>query len=69
MERFGEKLRTLRERRRLTLRELAPMLDVSFTYIGKMERGERTPNVAMVIKVAKLFNVTADVLIMDELDV
>lgn len=68
MERFGEKLRTLRNRQGLTLRQLGKMLDVSHTHVGRLERGEKIPNVAMVLKVAQIFDVSTDVLIKDELE-
>lgn len=68
MEKFGEKLRTLRNRQGLTLRQLANMLDVSHTFVARLERGEKTPNVAMVLKIARIFNVSTDVLIKDELE-
>jgi transcriptional regulator with XRE-family HTH domain len=67
MKRFGEKLRTLRNRQGLTLRHLAEMLDVSHSYIGQMERDEKIPNVEMVLKISRIFNVSTDVLIKDEL--
>ena len=66
MEKFGEKLRTLREQQGLSLRQLGEKLDVSKNYIWNMEMGYKTPNIAMLIKIARLFNVTADQLIMDD---
>lgn len=68
MERFGEKLHILRNRRGLTLRELGDMLEVSHTFVAQMEKGGKTPNVAMILKIARLFNVSTDVLIKDELE-
>jgi transcriptional regulator with XRE-family HTH domain len=68
MKRFGEKLRTLRQKRGLTMRQLGKMLEVTDGYVSKMETGDKLPNVAMVIKVARLFNVTSDQLIMDDLE-
>jgi transcriptional regulator with XRE-family HTH domain len=68
MDRFGEKLRTLRNQQDLTLRQLSDMLDVSYSYLGRMERGEKTPNVAMILKISRIFNVSTDVLIKDELE-
>ena len=68
MERFGEKLRTLRNRQGLSLRQLSDMLEVGHSYIAKMERGEKTPNVAMVLKIARIFDVSTDMLIKDELE-
>lgn len=68
MERFGEKLHTLRNRQGLTLRQLGDMLDVSHTFVARMEKGDKTPNVAMVLKISRLFGVSSDVLIKDELE-
>lgn len=69
MKRFGEKLRTLRHQRGLTMRQLAEMLEVSDSYVSRMETGDKTPNVAMVLKISQIFNVSADVLIKDELEI
>lgn len=49
MKRFGEKLRTLRSRQGLTLRQLSGLLGVGYSYIGKMERGEKMPNAPMIV--------------------
>ena len=68
MERFGEKLRILRNRQGLSLRQLSNVLEVSHSYIAKMERGEKTPNVAMVLRISQIFDVSTDVLIKDELE-
>lgn len=67
-ERFGEKLRVLRSRRGLSLRQLSSELGVSYSYIAKMERGEKIPSVAMSLTVAYFFDVTTDVLLKDELE-
>jgi XRE family transcriptional regulator of biofilm formation len=68
MQRFGEKLRNLRTQHGLTLTELGDMFGVSHSYIGKMERGERLPNVTMLVKVADMFKVCLDKLVRDEFD-
>ncbi len=68
MKRFGEKLRVLRQRHGMTQIQLGDSLEVKQSYIGKMERGERVPNVAMLIKVSRIFNISADVLMKDELE-
>jgi len=69
MEKFGEKLRTLRMRRGLTTRELGELLGVNQSHVTRMEQGQRIPNVAMVMKVAAIFGVTVDQLVQDELGV
>ena len=69
MQRFGEKLRTLRHRRGLTLKETASALDVAaHSYISKLENGEKLPSLEMALKIARLFDVCLDRLVKDELD-
>lgn len=68
MNRFGEKLRTLREQRGLSLKQLGDLLNVSKTYVWEMEKGEKIPNIAMLTKVCDLFSVSCDKLIRDELE-
>lgn len=69
MKRFGEKLYTLRKRRGLSQTQLGDMLGVDYSYVGKMERGARQPNVTMVLEIAEIFGVTPNHLMLDELDV
>ncbi len=68
MEQFGKKLRILRQRNGLTLQQLGDMLGVHNTHVSKMEQNKRTPNVAMVIKIATLFKVSFDQLMNDEFE-
>ncbi len=68
MERFGKKLRILRKQHGLTQKQLGEVLGVNQTHVTRMEKGEKTPNAAMIIKIARFFNVTADQLMMDELE-
>ena len=68
MKRFGEKLRTLRQRNGVTLRQLGEQLEVSNTFILSLEQRKKTPSAAMVLKIADIFGVTADQLMRDELD-
>ena len=70
MRRFGEKVRLLRTRHGMTLRELAAALGQrSHSHMSQIEFGRRKPNVELVMKVAQLFNVTPDQLLRDELDI
>jgi transcriptional regulator with XRE-family HTH domain len=68
MEKFGEKLRILRTQRGLTTRELGELLEVNQSHVTRIEQGKRIPNVAMVIRIAKIFGVTVDQLVLDELE-
>ena len=68
MEKFGEKLRILRTQRGLTTRELGELLGVNQSHVTRIEQGKRTPNVAMVVRIAKIFGVSVDQLVLDELE-
>ena len=69
MERFGEKLRTVRKRHRLTLKSLALLLGyTTHSHISEIETGKKIPTVAFVLKASRLFNVSIDELLKDELE-
>jgi transcriptional regulator with XRE-family HTH domain len=69
MKRFGEKLRFLREQHGMTQQNLADALGfAAHVHIHNLETGKKQPNVELVVKLCKLFNVSADALIMDEHD-
>ncbi|NJN68600.1 MAG: helix-turn-helix transcriptional regulator [Chloroflexaceae bacterium] len=72
MRRFGEKMRTLRERRNMTIRELAVALGYpaeNNSYISMVEMGKRVPKAEFMLKVADLFGVTMDQLTRDDQEV
>ena len=70
MQRFGEKLRTLRTAKQMTLKELASALGLTaHGYISEMESGKKKPTADFVLKVARFFKVTTDQLLKDEIDV
>ncbi len=69
IERFGEKLRALRNSRKLTLQGLANAMGLtSHGYISELENGKKIPTVDFVLRLARTFNVTTDELLKDELD-
>jgi len=67
MQRFGEKLRALRQKRDLSLRQLGDILGVYHNHVAQLEAGKRIPNAAMILKIADLFGVSTDLLMRDEL--
>jgi transcriptional regulator with XRE-family HTH domain len=70
MQRFGEKLRTLRQRRGQTMRELADALGFkSHGFIGDLESGRKHPSLDLAVAIADYFGVTVDQLARDELEV
>ena len=67
--RFGEKLRTLRERRGLSLLRFARQIGFqSQSFVYKLETGERNPNMEHLNKIAKFFGVSYDELLDDEVE-
>lgn len=60
---FGERLRALRLEKKLTLRELAKELDISFSALGKYERNEHQPDFDTLEKLADYFDVSIDYLL------
>lgn len=69
MQRFGEKLRTLRQRNHMTLKELAAELGyTAHGHISEIESGKKKPTVEFVLSVARLFCLSTDVLLKDELE-
>lgn len=49
---FGERLRELREKREFSLRSLADLAGMSYTYISDLERGLRVPSLTTIIRLA-----------------
>jgi transcriptional regulator with XRE-family HTH domain len=66
MQRFAEKLRTLRLQHKLTQQQVADALGVGQAFVHRMENGQKKPNVEHIIKLSHLFGVTTDALILDE---
>ncbi len=51
MQRLGEKIRTLRKKREMTLKELALALGfTSHSYASEIETGKKKPNTEMIIQ-------------------
>lgn len=70
MEKFGEKLRALRIRSGLTLKDLALALGLNaHGYISEIECGKKKPTAEFALKVAVFFDVTTDELLKDELEI
>lgn len=53
----------------MTLKELAQAVGHSaHGYISELESGKKKPTAEFVLKIARLFNITTDKLLKDELD-
>lgn len=58
-----ERLRELRNEKKLSLRELAQELNMSFVTIGQYETGKRQPDNETLVKLATYFSVSVDYLL------
>lgn len=56
MNRFGCRIRELRETKRLLLRQIAANLETDTAHISKLERGERKAKKEQVLKLARMLN-------------
>lgn len=51
-----EWLKALRKEKNLTVRALAPLLDISWSHYSDIENGRRNPSVELSIRMAKFFD-------------
>ena len=57
VELFGRRLRSLREARCLTQQQLGEAAEVSYKYVGAIERGEENPSLKVIGKLAEALEV------------
>ncbi len=55
LHRFGRGIRRLREKRNLSQEDFAELADVHRTYVGMLERGEKSPTLGTVAAWARAF--------------
>ena len=60
---FGDRIRELRTKQKLLLRQVASKLDVDTSIISKMERGERPIKKEQIIILAEILKVDKDELL------
>lgn len=60
---FAERLRTLRRRRGLGLKRLAPELGVSYPYLSKIENSKAAPSEELLDRIARYFEADGDELL------
>tara|TARA_B100000508_G_scaffold138523_1_gene134797 strand:+ start:12839 stop:13174 length:336 start_codon:yes stop_codon:yes gene_type:complete len=60
---IGERITQLRKQNNLSQEELAKRAAVSRTIIGNYERNANTPSIEVLLKLAKVFDVSVDYLI------
>ena len=62
---FGEKLRTVRERRGITLKKVASIAHVSESLVSQIERNKVSPSVDTLLSIAEVLEVDLEYLFMD----
>lgn len=66
---LGKRIREERLKLRLTQEKLAESIDVSSSYVGQIERGERSVTLDTLIKIINILGVTIDYLLEDSVDI
>jgi transcriptional regulator with XRE-family HTH domain len=57
LSKYGSKIRDIREKKKDTLEELAKKMNMSWSALGKLERGERRITPEVLEQVAKIYDV------------
>ena len=65
---IGEKIRKYRRVRGLTQEKLAEKTNLSTNFLGALERAEKNLTLANLINIANALDVTADMLLCDEIN-
>jgi len=63
MATFGDRLRFLREEKKMVQKEIGGLLGVSESTVGKYENNQRTPSPEAILKLADFFHVSTDYLL------
>lgn len=64
-KRLGERIREERHRLNLTQAQLAEEIDISDTYMGAIERGERSLTLGTLVRLVNRLGVTVDYMLSD----
>jgi transcriptional regulator with XRE-family HTH domain len=66
---LGKRIREERLKLRLTQEKLAEDVDVSSSYIGQVERGEKSVTLDTLVRITRRLSVTVDYLLKDSIDI
>ena len=66
-ESIGKNIRKYRKERNLRQGDLAEKTELSTNYIGMVERGEKLPSVESLISIANALEISADMVLCEEL--
>ena len=59
----GQTLRQMREELNLGIKTAAPQVDISYTYLSKVENGHKAPSPDLVMKLCQLYNADPDLVL------
>ena len=66
---IGRKIRICRDEKGIKQETLAEMVDISVSYMGAIERGEKLPKLDVFIRIANALDVSSDILLSGVLSV
>ena len=64
---IGKKIRFYRESKKWTQEAFAEKTGLSLTYVGMIERGEKTPKLETFVNIANVLEISTDILLADVL--
>lgn len=68
-EKLGQTIKTIRKRNSLSQQELAELAEISYKYLGEIERGQVNLSVEILIKISNALHIEpAEVLAMESAD-
>lgn len=65
---FGKRIKEARKKAKLTQDALSEKADIAVTYLGEIERGEKTPSLEVMINIANALGVSSDYLLRDNVE-
>ena len=65
---FGKRVKEARSKAHYTQEVLAEKVDIAVTYLGEIERGEKTPSLDVLISLAESLEVSCDYLLRDSVE-
>ena len=65
---LGRRIREARNKLRYTQEVLAEKADIAVTYLGEIERGEKTPSLDVLVNLAESLEVSCDYLLRDSVE-
>ena len=65
---FGKRIKEARNKAHFTQEVLAEKADIAVTYLGEIERGEKTPSLDVLISLAESLEVSCDYLLRDSVE-